>query len=545
MLRVIPLGGLGEVGLNAMVFEHGNDMLLVDAGLMFPSADHPSVDIVIPDFSYIRENVSRLRGILLTHGHEDHIGALPFLLRDVKVPVYGTKFTLGLVEYRLQESNIKADLREIHPRERFSLTDTLSVEPIRVAHSMPDAVGFALGTPEGTVVHTGDFKIDETPIDGERTDLARLSELADEGVLCLFSDSTNAEVTNDTPSEKTVEDCFERIFAQAPGRVIVSMFASHLLRVQHLLTLSHRLGRRVVLLGRSMQRNVELAQRLGTLKVPEGLFISAEESSSLPQKRVTVVCTGAQAEPRAGLSQLLASDGRAVQLVRGDTVILSARPIPGNERAVTGLIDALLERGALLHYSALDPSVHVSGHASRNQQRRVVETVRPKHFVPIHGELHQLMAHGELARRAGVEEILLSRDGDVLGFKSGKGQTIGRVPAGRIFASRNSGLPVDFETLEDRSLLNLTGVVAAAVVIERGSLRLVSGPHLSARGLTPGEDGHLGKVAQQARVLLEEVSVARRGDESFIRAQLMRAVREAFKKEFGRKLTVVPLVVYL
>jgi ribonuclease J len=530
-----------------MALEQGEDLFLIDAGLMFPTAELPSVDVILPDFAYIREQKRRLRGVILTHGHEDHIGALPFLLRDLKVPVHGTRLTLGLLEAKLSELQVEAELREIHPREKVELTSSLTLEPIRVAHSIPDAVGLAFKTQEGNVIHTGDFKIDETPVDGQPTDLARLAELGDEGVLCLFSDSTNAEVREDTQSEQVVAQRFDQLFVAAKGRVIVSLFASNLLRIQHVLDLSHRLKRRVALLGRSLERNVELGKRLGTLTVPEGLLVSPEDGALLPKERLTLLCTGAQAEPRAALSQLLIQDERPLQISRGDTVILSSRVIPGNERAVSGLMDALLSRGAFLHYASMDPSVHVSGHASRGQQRRVLEAVRPKHFVPIHGELHHLVAHAELARGAGVNEsgVLLARDGDVLSFDGGRGSIRGSVPVGRVFAQRDSGSLVNFQALEDRGLLSLTGVVAAAMVVDRASLRVVSGPHLSARGLTEAEELHLARVAQAARTLLEEISPQRRGDEPFFREELMRSVRRAFKQELGRKPTVIPLLVYL
>jgi ribonuclease J len=547
LIRLIPLGGLGEVGLNAMALEVEDELYLVDAGLMFPSADMPSVDVVVPDFSYVRERADKLKGVLLTHGHEDHIGALPFLLRDLNVPVYGTKLTLGLVGCKLEELGLEARLHEIHPREEVRLSDALSFEPIQVAHSIPDAVGLALRTREGLYLHTGDFKLDDTPLDGRPTDLARLAELGDEGVTCLLSDSTNAEVQGETPSEAQVAGCFERLFAQAPGRVVVALFASNLLRVQHVLDLSHRLGRRVALLGRSMQRNVELAVKLKTLQVPEGLLVPPEQAATLPKARVTVLCTGAQAEPRAALSQLLIADDRPIRAQRGDTIILSSRAIPGNERAVTALMDALLEKGVHLHYAALEPAVHVSGHASRAQQRRMLEHVRPRQFVPIHGELHHLLAHADIARSTGVPEegILLSRDGDVLDFIGGIGKLAGTVPVGRIFASRDSGQSVNFETLEERELLAITGVVAAALVVTRDSLQVLSGPHLSARGVSREEEVRLGAVAQIARSLLDEISRERRGDEAFLREELGRSVRRAFKQELGRKPTVIPLLVYV
>ena len=530
-----------------MVFETEDELVLVDAGFLFPGPDLPGVDVIVPDFEYLKARRHKLKALFLTHGHEDHIGAVPHLLRDFDIPVYGTRFTLGLLQHRLEEAGIRADLREVHPRDPVVVSKQFTLEPIRMAHSMPDAVGFALRTPEGTLVHTGDFKIDETPIDGHPTDLPRLAELGDEGVLCLLSDSTNAEVRGETPSEKVVADCFDRLFAQAPGRIIVTMFASHLLRVQHVLELCARTGRRVGIIGRSMVRNIEIAAKLGTLQIPAGLLIAPEDTAGLPPEKVCLLATGAQAEPRAALSQLL-DDNRGLRIRRGDMVLFSARAIPGNERPVTALIDALMMGGANVRYSAIEPDIHVSGHASSAQQRRVLEHVRPKSFVPIHGELHHLACHADIARATGVREsgVLMIRDGDVLGLSANEnGRVLGQVPVGRRFTSREGRNDVGLPQIEDRVLLSQTGVIAAALVVDSGSRRFLQGPILSGRGLAPAEEAELGRVATSALAMLEAVSTSLRGDQTFLREELGRAVRRAFKQHLGRKPMVVPIVIRL
>ncbi|WP_141621384.1 ribonuclease J [Myxococcus sp. AB036A] len=544
MLHVIPLGGLGEIGLNSMVIACRGEMLLIDAGLMFPSAGMPGVDIIIPDFSHLKQNAAQLKGVLLTHGHEDHLGALPYLLNEVPVPVYGTRFTLAMARHRLEELGIEADLREIEPREPFPVGTAFRVEASRVTHTVPDAVGYILRTPEGTLIHTGDFKLDPDPIDGLRTDLERWGEAGEEGVLCLLSDSTNSEVTEETGSERVVEQTFERLFQGATGRIIVALFSSNLHRVRHLLALAERLGRKVALQGRSMLRNVEMAREMGYLDVPDSLFVHVDTVPALPAQRVLVLTTGAQGEPRAGLSQLASGDG-PVRLNPGDLVVLSSRAIPGNERSVGALIDALQWRGAKVAYAQVEPGIHVSGHASQPQQRRVLDLVRPAHFIPVHGEGRHLHKHLLTARESGLEpaQCLLAQDGDVVTFEEGRGRFTGSVPSGRILKDRFGPGLVTSDTLQERIRLSETGLVAAVVVIQRDSLKLVAGPQLSGQGLSVDEQAQLPRVAQEARALFEELSPALRGDDALVREELTRVVRRAFKAYTSKRALVVPLVV--
>ena len=544
MLRVIPLGGLGEIGLNSMVFECRDELLLVDAGLLFPPPELPGVELIIPDFGYLRDAAAQLGAVLLTHAHEDHIGALPFLLRERSVPVYGTRLTLALVAGRLEEMDVRADLREILPGEPFHPTPVFEAEAFRVAHSIPDAVGFILRTPEGTLVHTGDFKLDETPLDARPTDLPRLDALADPGVLCLLSDSTNAEVEGETPPERVVAETLERLIPQAGGRVLVGLFASHLHRIQHVIQICHRSGRRLVLAGRSLERNVEAASRAGRLEVPEGLLCGIEEAEGLLPHHVCILATGAQGEPRAALSQLVHPEAEGLRIERGDTVLLSSRPIPGNERAVSVLINALLAAGAHVLHAGIEPGLHVSGHAARAQQRRMLESVQPRHFVPIHGELRQLTAHLELARSAGLgpEQCFLARDGDVLGFASGQGAFWGKARVGRVFESRVGGGDIAPESLTARNRLARSGVVAVAVTVSRDTGAYVGLPQLVGRGLTRDEERVLESAALDLVPLLEELTPAVRGDDAFLREALVRVTRQVFRERAARRPLILPLV---
>ncbi|MHB8878851.1 MAG: ribonuclease J [Myxococcaceae bacterium] len=546
-LRIAALGGLGEFGLNTLSFDCEGELLLVDCGLMFPGPELPGVGLVLPDFTFLRENRDRLRGVVLTHGHEDHLGGLPYLLREVKVPVFGTRLSLALARHRLDECGVSADLREISPGTAFTVGSAFTLEAVAMGHSIPDGVGLAIRTAAGLVVHSGDFKLDEAPPDSHPTDLPRLRALGDEGVLCLFSDSTNAELAGSTGSERSVALALARLATPWQGRVVFSMFASNLARVQQVLELAARLERKVALIGRSMLRNVELATAQGLIAPPKGVLIGAGEAAGLPPSKVALLATGSQAEPRSGLFQLSGDDAGELRLRRGDLVILSARTIPGNERAVGGLIDRLLGLGAKVAYSANEPGIHVSGHAARDEQRRLIEALRPRHFVPLHGERRQLQAHLELAAACGVptEGLLLARDGDLLEFKEGRGSISGRVPAGRVFLDKWSGSPLRPEALEERRVLAETGVVVAVVVLDRASGRLLHGPGLQGRGLSADELAALPRAAEDARSFFLEVSPEMLADDARVREELTRAVRRAFRPHTSKRPTVLPVVVKL
>jgi ribonuclease J len=544
MVRLIPLGGLGEIGLNCMVLESGEDMILIDAGVLFPTHAQPGVDVIVPDFAYVFENLHRLRGVVLTHGHEDHVGALSGLLEKARVPIYGSAYTLSYVEQRLEGVGMQADLRPIEPRRPLKLGDHLSAEALQVTHSVPEALGFAFETVEGRIIHTGDFKLDPTPIGGVLTDLPRLSELGEEGVLCLLSDSTNVEVHTETGSEQDVADTFARLLPKLTGRVVVGLFASHQHRVQSLLDLADKLGRRVLPLGRSMVRNLENAAAQGVVRIPPGLLISAESASNLPPEELLVITTGSQAEPRAGLSMFASGEG-PVPLAKGDTVILSSTPIPGNERQVAELVDRLLWRGAEVITHRQEPGVHVSGHASRPQQRRMIETVRPRHFLPVHGELRHLLQHRALAAEVGVAAAgrLLARDGDVVTFHQGVGRVQGSVPAGRWLLDRASRQPVSEDAIRERMRPIDGGQLTVVLALARDTHRLLAKPQLQPLGLSAEDVAALPHVATEIEAELEVLSVALRGDDAWLKESLTRIARRSLRLKTGRRPWVTPVVV--
>ncbi|MFN0063274.1 MAG: ribonuclease J [Myxococcaceae bacterium] len=547
MLELVPLGGLGEIGLNAMAVDAGNDAFLIDAGLMFPTAQMPGVEVVMPDFTHLLARRNTVRGVVLTHGHEDHVGALPTLLREINVPVFGTPYTLGVASRRLEEAGVRARLIPMAPGEIFALGDTLSVEPFHVCHSTPGAVGLIVRTPEGTVVHTGDFKLDEHPWDGQATDLDRVRAAADEGVLCLLSDSTNAEVEGHTPSERSVAEAFSRLLPETPGRIVITLFASNIPRVAHILRLAERLRRRVVLLGRSLQQAVALAAETRLLSAPPGLFASLEEAESLPKERVLLLTGGAQAEGRSSLVRLSRGELPAFALGPGDHVVVSGRTIPGNERTVTAMLDALVHSGARITYPALEPRIHVSGHAAREQQRQMLQAARPRHFVPIHGELRHLHHHRHLATESGLspERVLLAQDGDVIRFDDGRGELAGAVPVGRRYQDRLGTWHVSEQALQERRMLSQSGIVVVSIVIDHASSGLLTGPRLTGRGLCAEEQALLPTVESDARATFAGLTPSERLNDALASDALLHAVRQSFRSRLGTRPTVLPHVVKL
>jgi len=546
-LRVIPLGGLGEIGLNSMLIELGDEMILVDAGLLFPDSPLFGVDYLVPDFAYVRSQAHRLKAVLLTHAHEDHVGALQHLLRDVRAPVLGSPFTVGVGRARVDEAAIPAEFRSIGPGEPQRLSDLFTVEAVRVCHSVPDAYGYLIGTPAGTLVHSGDFKLDPDPPDGHPTDLTRLTRAGDEGVLCLFSDSTNSEIHVETGSEHAVGIRLHRAIAEAgPRRIIISLFASNVYRLQAVCAAAEKAGRKVALGGRSMERNVDIARREKLLDAPEDLFVPLEAAASLPKEKVVVLATGSQAEPRATLSLML-DENRAVHVQPGDLVILSARPIPGNERAVGALVDQLTDAGATVLHGSAQVSLHVSGHASKPQQRRLLEAVRPRSFVPIHGELRHLHAHCATAREVGLgpDHVLLARDGEVIEFDgAGRARRSGVAPAGRVLHDRFGEATLQPDAVTERRRLAELGAVFAAVVLD-GPRGIAAGPYLTGRGLNDVERAVMERAALDARAFLAEVSPELLNDDQFAADQLVLAVRRAYKQFTAKRPQVVPQVIRL
>jgi len=482
-LKVIPLGGLDQIGKNFTVFEYGNDIVIVDAGLAFPDDEMLGVDVVIPDFSYIKKNFDKVRGIFVTHGHEDHIGAIPYLLKEINVPVYGTKLTCGLIGVKLKEHKLnKVKVHVKKPGDTVKIGG-FSMELIKVNHSIPDAVGYAIKTPAATVVHTGDFKVDYTPIDGESIDLARFAELGREGVDLLLSDSTNVGRPGHTMSESTVGVTFEEIFRHAESRIIIASFASNVDRIQQIINAAHMNGRKVAFSGRSMVNVSQVASELGYLKLPEGLVIDARDVGRYPENEVCIVTTGSQGEQMSALSRMSKGEHRQLQIHESDLVILSSTPIPGNEKSVTKVINNLMMRGANVIYQSL-ADVHVSGHACQEELKLMLNLVKPKNFMPVHGEYSFLKAHGELASQLGLDDnhIFIMENGNVLEL-SKNGARLGKsVSSGHVLIDGLGVGDVGNIVLRDRKRLSEDGLIIIVITLSKETGKVVSGPDIVSRG---------------------------------------------------------------
>ncbi len=484
-LQIIPLGGLGEVGKNMLALEYGRNILLIDAGIMFPESDMPGVDYIIPDYAYLNGKGDRIRGIIITHGHEDHIGALPHLLRDFNAPIYATKLTRGLIEVKLRSGGMikQVKLNTFAPGDVINL-GPFKIEPYHVCHSIPDAVGFGIETPVGLIVHSGDFKLDHTPVDGWPTDIAKLAEFNQRGVLALLSDSTNSDHAGTTASERTLTPALEDVFRQAKGRVIVATFASLISRLQQVMEVAMRFGRKVAIAGTSMTENVKMARRLGYLDVPDDLVMSLQEINRLPPHQVAILATGSQGEPRSILGRLALGRHPSLRITPGDTVILSSHTIPGNEETVHRVINRLFQKGAHVFYHPVAP-VHVSGHASQEEQKALLNILRPKFFIPIHGELRHLHHHATLARQMGIpdEHIAVVENGHVLRISADNLEIGERIPGGYIFVDGNwVGDAVIPAIIEEREDLAAAGVCTVALQYDQAFGKLVGEPQLQTRG---------------------------------------------------------------
>jgi len=489
-LRIVPLGGLGEIGKNSMVFEMDKDIILVDAGLMFPEEEMLGVDLVIPDISYLLEHRQRVRGIIITHGHEDHTGALPYLLRQLQTPIYCPRLAHGLITVKLKEHNLLGEttLRVVQAGEKVNL-GAFRVEFFQVAHSIPDSMGLIIHTPLGPVVHTGDFKLDHTPVMGQKTDLARLSRLGDEGALLLLSDSTYAETPGYTLSEQVVEQALEQIMATASGRVIIATFASLIARVQQIIDAAHRQGRRVFITGRNMQDNAQMARELGYIRPPDNVFIGVEELRRLPPNKIVVVTTGSQGEPTSALVRMANRDHRHVQIVPGDTVVLSASPIPGNEQLINRTVDNLVKLGAEVFYRGVG-NVHVHGHAAQEELKLILSLVRPRYFIPVHGEYRHLVQHARLAQAVGIprENTFVLEDGDILELDGKGASVVGKAPCDYVYVDGLGVGDVDHVVLRDRKRLAHGGIVVVIVAVDKKTGRVVGEPEVVARGLADIEE---------------------------------------------------------
>jgi ribonuclease J len=545
-LKIVPLGGLGEIGLNMMVLEYGDDIVIIDCGLMFPEPHMLGIDLVIPDISCLREKSEKIRAILLTHGHEDHIGALPFVLEDISPPIYGTALTLGFVREKLKEYSLdsRTDLCVVKPKDVITL-GAFTVEFIRVSHSIVDGCALAIRTPEGVVIHTGDFKLDQTPVDGRLTDLATFSRYGDEGVLVLMSDSTNIEREGYTLSEKLVGDAFDDIFPKCGGRIIVAAFSSNIHRVQQVVDAAARCGRKVLLNGRSMLANVQIARELGYLKIADELLIDLKDLPRLPREEVCMITTGSQGEPMSALTRIAMDDHKQIKLEEGDTVILSSRFIPGNEKTISDLINHLYRRGAEVYYEKVS-EVHVSGHASQEELKLMLNLVRPRYFIPVHGEYRHLVKHVRLARNVGItgDRCILAVNGDIIEFTHGRGWIAGSEESGRVFVDGKGIGDVGEVVLKDRKHLSRDGMVVVIIAINQATGEFIYGPDIVTRGFV-FEDESQEFLDETKKVVLDTLAVHNievMGDWNEVKMEVRRILRRFFNKTIERRPVILPVI---
>ena len=549
----MPLGGVGEFGCNCMAVRYGEDMILVDTGMGFPQETAYGVDVEVPNFDFLEEYRDNIIAVVITHGHEDHIGAVPYVLKKFNVPLYASHFTMGLIESKLEEHDILGDvmLHRVEPRDRVELGE-FGVEFIRVSHSLIDCFALAINTPVGTIIHTGDYKVDETPVIGEPIDLRTLRRYGQEGVLALTSDSTNATVPGRTPSERAVIPDFEEIFSEAEGRIFVATFASSIHRLQIVIDVAQQFDRKVCVLGRSMIKNVEIAERLGYLDLHEGMLVSLQQAKKLPKDEVVYLVTGSQGEARAALSQLSTGSYKGLSIQAGDTVVLSARIIPGNERSISRLIGEIYKRGAAI----IDEKrrlIHVSGHASQEDIRIMTEAVRPKFVIPVHGEYRMLYRHKEFLKNHcdfPEENIILIENGDVLELEANSARVVAKREVGRTFIDESGFEEIDGEVVKERRQLAYDGVVTPVVTIDEESGELEGEPEVVARGVL-GIDGNGGSASLMRdlrRVVTETVKAASRDerrDSSVLKERVRLELKRYIQKQTGARPVIVPVVVQI
>jgi ribonuclease J len=546
-LRIIPLGGLGEFGLNMMLIEYGDAAIAVDCGLMFPDANLLGIDLVIPDVSYLLETNDKLRAIVLTHAHEDHVGALPYILKHLDVPIYGTRLTLGLLANKLKEHDLE-DSAEVHEITAGAPWDIapFRLEGIRVTHSLMDCLALAIETPVGTIIHTGDFKIDNTPMEGEMFDFQRFAAYGEKGVLLLLSDSTNVERAGYTPSERDVGTNLAEIIQHSTGKVLVSTFSSSIPRIQQVIDISERAGRRVVLSGRSMIRNSQVAADLGYLHLPRDFMTESDRWHDLPAEELTFLTTGSQGEPLSALHRIALDDHKTIKVEPGDTVILSSKFIPGNEKTISNLINHLYRRGAEVHYEKVS-EIHVSGHASQEELKTMLQLTRPRYFVPIHGEYRHLVRHRRLAQDVGlpVENCFILEDGDVLELTANSAKKVKPIQVGRVFVDGKGVGDVGDVVIRDRRHLSEGGMVLVVMAIHQQSGDLVAGPELISRGfMLPEESGEVLETAkQEVLATLNNMNRETRADPAELKEEVRKSLRRFFRKKLERHPVVLPYII--
>jgi ribonuclease J len=546
LMEIIPLGGLGEFGMNMMAVRFRDDILVVDAGLMFPHDELLGVDFVIPDFEFLLENRDKVRAVVVTHGHEDHIGALAYLLKELSVPVYGTRLTLGFAKGRLAENGVleQADLHQVEPRSVLTFGH-IRVEILSMTHSIADSIGLAITTDAGTIVHTGDFKLDQAPLNRHLTDYARLSNLGEQGVLALLSDSTNSERPGFTPSETHVRNHIEQVFYSSRKKIIVACFASSIHRIQIILDLAAVFHRRVIVVGRSMKENIAIASELGYLNIPPGVLAEISEAKTIPEDRRVILSTGSQGEPMAALTRLAFGKHKDFEVCEGDSVVISARVIPGNEGPVSRLVNHFCRRGARV-YDESHWTMHVSGHASQEELKLMLNLTRPKYFVPVHGEYRQLYAHALLAREMGIpkERILLAETGDIIAFGQDSARIEGKAPVGRRFIDVGGVAELDEIVVRDRQHLSEEGVVLAVVAVNKASGRVEGIPELVSRGHVQEEDSaaFLAEARQIVINALEECTSEEREDSQVLTEIVRAELKRYFRKRTGTRPMIVPVI---
>lgn len=545
-LLIIPLGGMGEIGKNMTVIQYGKEILLIDSGLMFPEEEMLGIDIVIPDITYLIENKEYIKGILITHGHEDHIGALPYVLQQINAPLYGTKLTLGLVEGKLKETKLKKNisLNVVKPPTTVNIGG-FTVDFIRVNHSIPDAVGFAIHTPVGIICHTGDFKLDQTPVNGEKADLHKFAELGSKGVLVLLSDSTNAEREGYTMSEKVVGSTIEDIFRAVTDRIIVATFASNIHRIQQIFDAAYKNGRKVAVIGRSMVNVVNIALELGYLTIPKSLLMDLDELNRLPKEKVVIITTGSQGEPMSALTRMAMSEHKKVEIMPGDTVLISASPIPGNEKFVARTIDHLFKQGANVIYEAIS-GVHVSGHASQEELKLMLNLVRPKFFIPVHGEYRHLIHHAQLAMEVGIpsENIFIAENGRVLEFTKDSGKAAGRVTAGKVLVDGLGVGDVGNIVLRDRKQLSQDGILIVVVTIDKEATEVVAGPDIISRGFVYVRESEelMEQAREKVKQALKKCQEENISEWSTIKSQVREHLGKFLFEQTRRRPMILPII---
>jgi len=545
-LTAIPLGGLGEFGMNMMALRLGDDIIVIDAGMMFPESELLGVDLVIPDISYLKQNRSHVRAIVLTHGHEDHIGALPYILRDLNVPVYGTRFTLALVKKRLDEAGLleSTTLREVLPGRLVEI-GPYEIEFISVTHSTVDCVALAIRTPLGVIIHTGDFKIDQTPVDGAPFDLHTFAKYGSEGVLALFSDSTNVERPGFTPSERAIVPRIEELCRSAPRRVILSCFASSVHRIQQVIDIASRVNRKVAFVGRSMVDNVEIAHSLELLRIPDGIVVRPQEIRSFDPRRIIILASGSQAEPMSSLSRIAVDNHRFVSVDENDSVILSARIIPGNEKSIFRMLDHMFRRRALVYYDNSAGMIHVSGHGSQEEEKLMLQLVKPKYFIPVHGEYRHLFRHAALAHQLGAvsEEILLVEDGQSIEFTEGGARRRDAVTAGRVLVDSGSLEEIEEVVIRDRKHLSEDGVVVPIIAIDKHTGKLESQPEIVTRGLMSDNGQELIVGAREVLMkTVSESSAEENSDWGVIKEKIRVDLKRYISKQTSKRPLILPVI---